>query len=97
MLNQITCLQIYIDVPIEVQAHPIFLVSVEYNYCRVDKKLEKPFFQCAVKSNDRSSCYELYSSSSDASGFWLYSSVCGEDLDVDLLSPTFPSAVLRLF
>lgn len=100
VLNQITCLQIFIHVPIQVQAHPFFwnfLVSVEYICCRVDKTFEKPLFQCAVKNNDRSSCYELYSSTSDASRFWLYSSVCGEDLDVDLLSPTFPSAVLRLF
>lgn len=47
-----------------------------------------------IINNDRSSCYELYNSTSDAFRFWTNSCVCGYNLDVELLNPTSFSSSL---
>lgn len=64
--------------------------------CQVGETAEKHIPTCGfyIINNDRSSCYELYNSTSDAFRFWMNSCVCGYDLDVESLNPTSFSSSL---
>lgn len=64
--------------------------------CQVGETAEKHIPTCGfyIINNDRSSCYELYNSTSDAFRFWTNSCVCGYNLDVELLNPTSFSSSL---